>query len=74
MSINNIHVTLSHDVWEVTMNSDSQGRFDTQEEAYKFAKALAHDQGGAEISVHGADGRIREKNTIDTNDPRDSRG
>jgi len=74
MSIVNIHVTLNHDVWEVTLNGDSQGRFDTQYEAYRSAKVLARNLGGGVINVHGADGRILERNTVDVDDAQGHRG
>ncbi len=36
--------------------------FDTQAKAVSYAKGLAR-QAGSELFVHGADGRIRERNT-----------
>ncbi len=71
MASHHIHVTTNTEVWEVSLNGSSEGRFDTQYEASSFAQRLAHQIGGAEISVHGPDDRIREKNTISAEDPRD---
>jgi hypothetical protein len=47
----------------------------TQASAYDATKAIASRNGGGEISVHGRDGQIREKNTIKpARDPRNSKG
>ncbi len=37
---------------------------DTQEAAYDAARTNLHNQGGGEISIHGVNGQIRDKNTI----------
>lgn len=48
---------------------------DTQAAVYKETRDLAQRNGGGEISVHGTDGKIREKNTIaPANDPRKTKG
>ncbi|MEV7645953.1 MULTISPECIES: DUF2188 domain-containing protein [Actinomycetes] len=72
MAIHQIHITTNTDVWEVSLNGSSEGRFDTQYEASSFARRLAYQIGGAQISVHGPDGRIREKNTISAEEPRNT--
>ena len=41
---------------------------DTQREAIEAAKRVAHNQGG-ELIVHGKDGRIVSKDSINSNDP-----
>lgn len=48
---------------------------DTQAEAYKATREIVQNQGGGDISVHGVDGKIREKNTIaPAVDPRKTKG
>lgn len=48
---------------------------DTQAGAYDAARDLAARNGGGEISLHGRDGRIRDKNTIaPAKDPRSTKG
>ncbi len=48
---------------------------DTQSEAYNAASTYAGNNGGGDVSIHGRDGQIREKNTIAPgNDPRSIRG
>lgn len=47
----------------------------TQAQAYDQARGFASNKGGGEVSIHGRDGRIREKNTIPNgSDPRSSKG
>jgi predicted nucleotidyltransferase len=47
----------------------------TQAQAYEAAKAHASNAGGGDVSVHGRNGQIREKNTIKpASDPRSSKG
>ena len=47
----------------------------TQSQAYAAAKVFASNAGGGDVSVHGRDGQIREKNTIrPASDPRSSKG
>lgn len=48
---------------------------DTQAAAYDAARDLVARNGGGEISLHGRDGRIRDKNTIaPAKDPRNTKG
>jgi hypothetical protein len=48
---------------------------DTQAEAYKATRAIVENKGGGDISLHGTDGKIREKNTIaPAADPRKTKG
>lgn len=48
---------------------------DTQAAAYSAARDLVARSGGGEISLHGRNGRIRDKNTIaPAKDPRSTRG
>lgn len=48
---------------------------DTQAAAYDAARGYAGNNGGGDVSIHGRDGQIREKNTIPPgNDPRGTKG
>lgn len=48
---------------------------DTQADAYRQTRDLSERNGGGDISLHGRDGRIREKNTIaPKKDPRSTKG
>jgi hypothetical protein len=42
---------------------------DTQHQADEIARRVARNTGGAEVVTHGADGRIRSKDTIGRGDP-----
>lgn len=56
------HVVYKDDSWRV-VRGDSQRPlevFNTKEEAIRRAKSFARDQGTA-VYIHGADGRIRER-------------
>jgi hypothetical protein len=47
----------------------------TQAQAYLAAKTFTSNAGGGDVSVHGRNGQIREKNTIrPASDPRSSKG
>lgn len=53
----------------------SSGHFDRQADAAERAKEIVGNLGGGELSIHGKDGKIREKNTVPPgNDPRRSKG
>jgi hypothetical protein len=55
--------------------SRASSRHNTQADAYDAARDYAGNNGGGDVSVHGRDGRIREKNTIaPAVDPRSTRG
>lgn len=48
---------------------------ETQDEAVAAARTMLTNQGGGELSIQGADGKIHTKNTIgDGNDPFPPRG
>ncbi|MBP2458291.1 hypothetical protein ABID70_000849 [Clavibacter michiganensis] len=48
---------------------------DTQQQAYEQTREIAGRNGGADISIHGRNGQIREKNTIaPAKDPRGTKG
>lgn len=50
-------------------------RADTQADAYDAAKGLAARNGGGDVSIHGLNGQVRDKNTIKPGrDPRNSKG
>lgn len=47
----------------------------TQAQAYEAAKNLASNAGGGDVSIHGLNGKIRDKNTIKPAvDPRKTKG
>ena len=47
----------------------------TQAQAYERAREIVDNRGGGDISIHGLNGQIREKNTTSKgNDPRSSKG
>jgi hypothetical protein len=47
----------------------------TQAAAYDAARTYASNNGGGDVSIHGRDGQIRDKNTIAPgNDPRNIKG
>ncbi len=62
MSGKNQHVIPSGDRWAVRRvgASRSSGVYDTQKEAISAARGIAMNQ-GADVFIHGADGRIRER-------------
>lgn len=46
------------------------GVYDTQAEAQAAARQHLHNQGGGELTTHGRDGQIRDKDTVAPgNDP-----
>ena len=48
---------------------------DTQQAAIDAAKEMLGNQGGGEVSIHGRDGKIREKDTVSPgNDPHQPKG
>lgn len=48
---------------------------DTQAEALDAARDMLGNQGGGELSIHGVNGKIREKDTVSPgNDPRGAKG
>ena len=50
-------------------------RADTQADAYNATRDLMARNGGGEISLHGLNGQIRDKNTIaPARDPRSTKG
>lgn len=55
--------------------SRASSRHDTQADAYDAARQYAGNNGGGDVSVHGRNGQIRDKNTIaPAKDPRKSQG
>ena len=67
----NLHVVNNRekDQWQVKQDgaTRSSGNFNTQQEAFKRAREIAI-KNGQEVSIHGRDGRIREKHSYG-NDP-----
>lgn len=58
------HVVPNQGRWSVRKAGAARasGTFDTQREAIDSARKIAQNQ-GAELYIHGKDGRIRERNT-----------
>jgi hypothetical protein len=55
--------------------SRASAHCDTQKEAIDRGRQILHNSGGGELTVHGRDGRIREKDTIvPGNDPYPPKG
>ena len=55
--------------------SKASSRSSTQAQAYDDARRFVGKNGGGEVSVHGFDGDIRDKNTIGpAKDPRSTTG
>lgn len=53
----------------------ASSRRSTQADAYADAKRFASNAGGGEVTLHGRDGNIRDKNTIaPAKDPRSTKG
>ncbi len=66
---NQIHVLPDGEQWEVARDSgESEGPFDTQQEAIDLARTIAKDD-GLELAIHGRDGQVRQKDS-EGNDPR----
>lgn len=56
-------------------NARASSLHSTQANAYAAARDYAANRGGGEISIHGRNGQIRDKNTIaPAHDPRDIKG
>lgn len=68
------HVVPSDDGWSVRKAGSSRvtRNFSTQKDAVAAATEIARNQ-GAELYIHGTDGRIRERNSYG-NDPVPPRG
>lgn len=75
---NNRHVVPNPDGgWDVVKpGSDrASAHRGTQAEAINRAKEIVGNAGGGEVNIHGRNGQIREKDTVDPgNDPRNVKG
>jgi len=62
--------------WDVTGAAKGKSAHTrTQAEAIDRAKQIVERAGGGEVTIHGRDGKIREKDTVDPgNDPRNIPG
>lgn len=62
--------------WDVTgAGQRASAHTDTQAEAIARAKEIVHNAGGGEVSIHGRDGKVRAKDTVEPgNDPRNIPG
>lgn len=73
----NYHVTQRDDGWAAEREGASRAAslHRTQAEAVDASRGYLNNQGGGELNIHGRDGSIRAKDTIDPgNDPRDIPG
>ncbi len=53
----------------------SSAHADTQQQAIDRAREIVHNAGGGEVLIHGRDGQIRDKDTIEPgNDPSPPKG
>lgn len=76
MGTNRNVVPNSEGGWDVTGAGERRSAHaDTQAEAIARAKEIVHNAGGGEVSIHGRDGKVRAKDTVDPgNDPRNIPG
>jgi hypothetical protein len=78
--MSNYHVSKDKDSgkWNIQKEGGkiSSGSANTQKNAEKMAKQFAANSGGGEVSIHGLDGKIRDRDTLkpcnDPNPPKDS--
>jgi len=73
----NYNVFKDGDQWKGKRDDASRASVvaDTQADAYKQTRDLAARNGGGDISLHGTNGRVRDKNTIaPAKDPRSTKG
>lgn len=74
----NIHVVKRGNDWRVQVegNSRASAVTGTQRESIAKARALGRaNSGGAELNIHGVDGKIRAKDSVPpANDPRNTPG
>lgn len=73
----NLHVMPHGDGWKIlaTGASEPVATTETQEEAIALATRMQYDDPeGGEVLIHGRDGTIRERNTINRKDPFPPRG
>ena len=74
----NIHVVKSGSDWKVMVegNSRASAVTGTQKASIDRARSIGHaNPGGAELTIHGVDGKIRAKDSVrPANDPRNIKG
>jgi hypothetical protein len=60
------HITKSSGQWKSTIVGNTKASFvePTQKQAYDKQRDSFQKSGGGEISIHGLNGQIRDKNTI----------
>lgn len=67
-----LHVVPDGDGWKIVRPDDDEpiALAETQEEAARIATQMQYDSlEGGEVVIHGEDGRIRERSTINRHDP-----
>lgn len=77
MAANDYNVFKNDHGWAIQGQGNSRvsAYAPTQKQAYDRAREIVSNRGGGDISLHGLDGRIRDKNTIPKgNDPRNIKG
>ena len=73
MAKKDVHVIPHNDNWGIKSSGKNVSRaFKTQKEAIEAGKQQAK-RNSSELSIHGTDGKIREKNSYG-NDPRNIKG
>jgi len=67
----NNHVVKRSNGWAVRKENAQRDTAvcSTQEEAFQLARQITRNQGGGEVFIHGANGKIRERNTYEKIDP-----
>lgn len=77
MASNDYNVFKTDNGWAIKGQDNSRVSeySNTQAQAYERAREIVDNHGGGDISIHGLNGQIREKNTIAPgNDPRNIKG
>lgn len=71
MARDNYWVSPTNDGWKARREGVGRaaGIFETQKEAEDFARRIMQDNGGGELITQNQEGRIRSKDTINSNDP-----
>lgn len=77
MKLADYNVYKSGDGWVAKRDDATRASsvHDTQAAAYDAARTYAGNNGGGDVSIHGRNGQVRDKNTIAPgNDPRNIKG
>lgn len=65
------HITKRESGWAGMLEGAARAsvRGDTQKEVFERVREIIKSKGGGEVSIHGLDGRIRDKRTYIKKDP-----